>query len=294
MTRIGHSAAIFTIALTLAACNRQGSPSGGALGVTRQPSSDSISYVEIAEVLARYVNDQGLVNYAGLKANRAGLDAFIVDLAEFKPSAYAAWSEPDKIAFWLNAYNAITLASVVDNYPIEPSLLRQFFYPANSIRQIPGVWTEREWIIMGSRYSLDAIEHDVLRAEFEEPRIHAALVCAAMGCPPLRNEPYTGGLLIAQLNDQMKRFLAHDSKLRIRRDAGIVYLSPIFRWFGSDFVVPGKNGIIEGHGAVESAVLFTIADCLSPEDSAYLRSGAYTVEYLEYDWSLNDQRKDVP
>lgn len=264
------------------------------MSVTHESSSDSVSYVYFAEVLARYVNDQGLVDYAGLKENRAGLDAFIVNLAELKPNAYAAWSEPDKIAFWLNAYNAITLASVVDNYPIEPSLLRRFLYPENSIRQIPGVWTEREWIIMGSRYTLDAIEHEVLRVEFEEPRIHAALVCAAMGCPPLRNEPYKGELLIAQLDDQMRRFLAHDNKFRIRRDTGIVHLSPIFRWFGSDFVRSAKNGVIEGHSAVESAVLFAIADYLAPENSAYLRSGAYTVEYLEYDWSLNDQRRDVP
>lgn len=280
--------------LTLAACSGQGSRSSGSSGVTHEPSSDSVSYAYFAEVLARYVDDRGLVDYAGLRANRSSLDAFIADLAELKPDVCAAWSEPDKIAFWLNAYNAITLASVVDNYPIEPSLLRRFFYPENSIRQIPGVWTEREWIIMGSRYTLDAIEHEVLRAEFEEPRIHAALVCAAMGCPPLRNEPYTGGLLIAQLDDQMRRFLAHDNKFRISRDTGTVYLSLIFRWFGSDFVAPAKSGVIEGHGAVEAAVLFTIADYLSPEDSAYLRSGDYTVEYLEYDWSLNDQRKDIP
>ncbi|MCL4694086.1 MAG: DUF547 domain-containing protein, partial [Candidatus Hydrogenedentes bacterium] len=245
MTRIGRSAAIFTIALTLAACNGQGSRSSGPFGATLEPSSDSVSYVHFAEVLARYIDGQGLVDYSGLRENRASLDAFIADLAELKPEASAAWSEPEKIAFWLNAYNAITLASVVDNYPIEPSLLRRFLYPENSIRQIPGVWTEREWIIMGSRYTLDAIEHEVLRVEFEEPRIHAAMVCAAMGCPPLRNEPYTGGLLIAQLNDQMRRFLAHDDKFRIRRDTGIVYLSPIFRWFAQ---AGGPPAVHRGRG----------------------------------------------
>jgi hypothetical protein len=163
-------------------------------------------------------------------------------------------------------------------------------YPKNSIRQISGVWDDLKFTIMGRPMVLDGIEHNVLRTNYHEPRIHMALVCAAMGCPPLRNEPYTSERLSAQFDDQARRFLSNPAKFRIDRDAGRVYLSSIFKWFGDDFIpkyaVEDSYG---NHSKKERATLHFVAGYLEKKDADYLASGNYDVKYLDYDWSLNEQ-----
>jgi hypothetical protein len=144
--------------------------------------------------------------------------------------------------------------------------------------------------VLGEEITLDHIEHEVLRKEFNEPRIHVALVCAAMGCPPLRNEPFTGEDLDTQLDDQSKTFLANPEKFRIDRDAGTVYLSSIFEWFGEDFVMTYKpDEGYSGHSESERSVLKFASEYLGDEDARYLKEEAYEIEYLDYDWSLNER-----
>ncbi|MBI2818390.1 MAG: DUF547 domain-containing protein [Acidobacteria bacterium] len=138
--------------------------------------------------------------------------------------------------------------------------------------------------------TLDGIEHEVLRKQFREPRIHVALVCAAMGYPPLRNEPFEGAKLEEQLADQTRRFLANPRKFRIDRSQRRVYLSAIFDWYGEDFVpLFGTEERFGGHGAAERAVLHFISRHLGEADRAYLERETYALEYLDYDWSLNEQ-----
>jgi hypothetical protein len=138
--------------------------------------------------------------------------------------------------------------------------------------------------------TLDEIEHNVLRKEFNEPRIHMALVCAAMGCPPLRTEPYEGAKLDQQLNDQARVFLANPKKFRLDRGQGKVYLSSIFRWFGGDFVKNyGTDKAFPGFSPEERAVLNFLSQYLPAGDRDYLLKGKYTIAYLDYDWSLNEQ-----
>ena len=175
--------------------------------------AQSFSYADYADALKAYVNDRGMVNYAELKSHSEKLDSFLSSLAGLNRKAYDGWAEPAKIAFWLNAYNACTLQAIIDHYPIQSSFLTSLRYPKNSIRQISGVWDELQFSVMGQPMTLDGIEHGVLRKEFHEPRIHMALVCAAMGCPPLRNEPYTGDRLGAQLDDQARRFLSNPAEV---------------------------------------------------------------------------------
>ena len=138
-------------------------------------------------------------------------------------------------------------------------------YPKSSIQQIPGRWDKVQWLVMGQKLTLDRIEHAILRGgdpalvatygPFHEPRIHLALVCAAMGCPPLRNEPYAGERLDAQLDDQVRRFLRNPQKFRIDRGNGRVYLSSIFKWFGGDFIKKyGAGEKFAGHSDAERAV----------------------------------------
>lgn len=255
------------------------------------------SYDDYGTVLAAFVDTQGLVDYQALKANRQRLDAFAAALGTLAPAVYSNWSQRDQIAFWINAYNALTLEAIVDHYPIQPSLLKSAVFPRNSIRQIPGVWTELQFEVLGKGVTLDHIEHQILRERFHEPRIHMALVCAGKGCPPLRNEPYSGDRLDEQFGDQTKKFLAQPDKFRIDRSKGRVYLSPIFDWFGGDFVknYGSQEKTKAGRSTEEKAVLNFIAGHLEAGDRDYLFKANYTVIYLDYDWSLNEQpmRKEI-
>ena len=250
-----------------------------------------LTYAPYASALKKHVDDKGMVNYAALKADRADLDRFARLLAGLKGEAYEKWDEKTKIAFWSNAYNALTLKAIIDNYPIKGGFWKSRIYPKNSIRQIPGVWDKLQFLVLGQKMTLNDIEHKQLRARFNEPRIHVALVCAAMSCPPLRNEPYTGKKLDAQLRDQTVRFLAHPRRFRIDRQAGQVHLSKIFEWFGGDFVKTYKPAEgVEGRSDAERAVLNFSAAHLPKEDGDFLRQKKYSVSYLEYDWTLNEQK----
>ena len=152
-----------------------------------------------------------------MQAKRGELDEFVTAFGRLDEKVYEKWDEKAKIAFWLNAYNAFTLKAIIDNYPIKSSFFRSRVYPKNSIRQIPGVWDKIPFTVMGQDLTLEHIEHKILREGFDEPRIHMALVCAAIGCPPLRNEPYLGEELDDQLDDQTRRFLANQEKFKIAR-----------------------------------------------------------------------------
>ena len=251
----------------------------------------AFSYGTYTGALAN-VDDRGLVDYGALKADRGGLDAFVESLAAMDKSEYDGWGEKERIAFWINAYNGLTLKAIIDHYPIKPSKTLSLIYPESSIRQIPGVWKKLTFDVMGEPLTLDHIEHQVLRKEFNEPRIHMALVCAAISCPSLRNEPFTGDRLDGQLDDQTRRFLAAPGKFRIDRDSAAVHLSAIFKWFGDDFVEAyGVEGRFLDHSEKERAVLNFISRYLSEGDAAWLESKGPSIEHLKYDWTLNG-RKD--
>ncbi len=252
----------------------------------------AFSYEDYASILKAHVNDKGQVDYKGLKANRKKLDAFLVSMKTLDKGGYEKWNDNAKIAFWLNAYNAITLRAIIDNYPIKKgSWISSFRFPENSIRQIDGVWDKLEFGIMGQSMTLEHIEHKILRAKFKEPRVHVALVCASVGCPFLRTEPYAGEKLSEQLDGQTKRFLSDRTKFRIDTSAGKVYVSPIFDWFGKDFEegYTPKDGF-GGHSKAEKASLNFMSKYLKDTDRHYLTSQKYSIAYLDYDWSLNEQR----
>jgi len=251
----------------------------------------AFSYDNYDKVLKTYVDDRGMVDYKGLKANRGPLDEFTASLSRLDPKVFDSWTDEEKIAFLINAYNALTLKAIVDHYPIEASLLKSLVYPKNSIRQIPGVWDKLTFRFMGRDMTLDGIEHGTLRANFNEPRIHVALVCAAKGCPPLRNEPYVGPKLDAQLDDQAAKFVKDRGKFRIDRDNNKVCLSSIFDWFGDDFVKTyGTDKEFSRFAEKERAVLNLIGRYVVPADRNYLLKGGFAIEYLKYDWSLNEKK----
>jgi Protein of unknown function, DUF547 len=260
-------------------------------GRAKETEKGGFDFSDYGAVLKAVVNDKSLVSYEKLKARPQRLEAFVSAIGKLDPGRYEKWDRKDKIAFWLNVYNGLTLKAIIDHYPIKASFFKSLIYPKNSIRQIPGAWDKIRFDVMGRKLTLGDIEHKILRVKFAEPRIHMAMVCAAMGCPLLRNEPYVGANLDEQLDDQTRRFLANPEKFRIDRSEGRLYLSPIFKWFAGDFVktyAPKSN--FDGHDRQESAVLNFIASYLPGADKKYVLGGKYDVEYLKYDWSLNEQQ----
>ena len=255
-------------------------------------SKRAFDYGSFSATLGEYVDDNGMVDYEALEADHEKLDAFAAALADLSAEVYDGWGDAEKIAFWINAYNGLTLKAILDHYPIKSSFIASLRFPKNSIRQIPGVWDKLKFRVMDREMTLDEIEHSMLRGNFDEPRIHVALVCAAIGCPPLRNESFEAGKLDAQLDDQTTRFLSNPEKFRIYGSQGRVYLSPIFNWFGDDFVPTyGTDEKFDGHGKSERAVLNFISAYVSESDAAYLADGDYKIEYLDYDWSLNERNE---
>jgi Protein of unknown function, DUF547 len=251
---------------------------------------DSLFYRGYASALDRFVDSRGMVDYQSLKANRGGLNSFVEALDSFDGERLESWSEQERIAFWLNAYNALTLKAIIDNYPIKAGFLTSLVYPGNSIRQINGVWDKLAFSVAGEPHTLERIEHEILRVRFDEPRIHMALVCAAMGCPQLRNEPYYGSRLDSQLKDQTLRFLANPAKFRIDRDKDKVYLSAIFEWFGDDFLSAfSAAGPVDKFDSPRNAVLNFIAGYLDADSRTYIAQENYKIESVRYDWSLNER-----
>jgi hypothetical protein len=215
-----------------------------------------------ARLLSRHVR-AGAVDYAALKADRQDLDAFLAALAAVD---LGGQDRDHRLALVLNAYNAFTLALILDHYPLA------------SIRDIPEAerWLARRFVLGGQTVSLDALEHGWARAEFDDPRVHFALNCASVGCPPLRAEPYRAADLDAQLQDQARRVHEDPRWLEVDPASGEVDLTRLYLWYASDF---GRHA--------PDALAF--AARYRPE----LASGAWTVRWLPYDWSLNEARSPL-
>ena len=244
----------------------------------------------LARVLS-HVDSQGQVAYEILADNEDDLQAYLDHLASLDRAAFDTWPDDAKIALLSNAYNAFTLQTIVDEYPLSRGFSLGSVAHPRGIRWIPGAWDKTTWTLMGEDVTLDHIEHGILRKEFDEPRLHAALVCAAKSCPPLRNEPFIATSLDAQFDDQMRRFVRSPAiGIAIDRDASEVRLSKIFDWYGEDFV--SKHLPQDGYGSHSDkvrAVLAASSAYLDEGDRTYLRDGTYKVSYLDYDWSLNEQ-----
>lgn len=250
-------------------------------------------YAEYARVLKATVDDDGMVYYRGLQRNPQHLVKYLSRIGAINRRDFDRWSDNAKIAFWLNAYNGITLKAIIDHYPIKKSGWFSRF-PSNSIRQIDGVWKDLKWTVLGERLTLHAIEHEILRKEFDEPRIHVALVCAAMSCPELRREPYVGDRLDKQLTDQSERFVRNPKQFRIDRGDKTIHMSAIFDWFGGDFVNKHGRGPAPRDFDADVRAPLNFALIHLPEGRRPRITDDYDIDFLDYDWSLNERTRPVP
>jgi hypothetical protein len=222
-------------------------------------------------------NKQSRVDYAGFQADRPALKKLLDEMSSVTPAQFNGWTRPEQMAFLINAYNAFTVELILTRYP-----------DLKSIKDL-GSWLESPWkkkffSLLGEVHHLDWIEHEQLRARYADPRVHAALNCASIGCPALRNEAFTAARLDMQLDDGMLRFMGDRTRNRMR--GGKLEVSSIFKWFGEDFQKGHK-----GFNKVED-VFARYAAQLSddPQEQARLRAGAVPWTSLDYDWSLNAAR----
>ena len=226
------------------------------------------------------------VDYVALQRDRESLADVVRAFGRVERREFEGWSREQQIAYWVNAYNAFTLQSIVDHYPVDGGWLSFLRWaPRSSIKQIDGVWDQRRWDVAEGAMTLDQIEHETLRVRYDEPRIHFAINCAALSCPPLRPEPYAASRLERQLVMAARDFLASDQGLQVEGET--VRTSSVLNWFGDDFVDQYAH-LVDGGSAKERAVLGVIATYGPAEASRLAQSGRASLGFLRYDWGLND------
>ena len=206
------------------------------------------------------------VRYAGMAQDRAALKKYLASLSALPEAQLKSWPQAEQMAFLINAYNAFTVEKVLTRYPDIRSIWDFGKLFGNPFR-------DEFFELFGRRYSLDAVEHETLRKNYREPRIHFAVSCASVGCPMLREEAYVAARLEAQLEEQAVRFLSDRTRKRYRD--GRLEVSKIFDWFKEDFEPReryfARYAALLGYGG-----------------------GEVPLSFLDYDWALNDYRSSSP
>jgi len=203
--------------------------------------------------LNTHVDSEGLVNYKGIKNSPEQLNTYLDLLSKKQPNS--STSKNEKLAYWINAYNAFTIKLIIDNYPLK------------SIKDIGSPWDKKFILLTNKLVSLNYIEHEILR-KMDEPRIHFGIVCASVSCPNLLNEAFIASKLESQLTTATKAFLADPSKNTLSKNT--IKISNIFKWFAKDFK---QNG--------------PLIDFLNTYSNIQISPKAKK-SYKDYNWDLNE------
>ena len=237
------------------------------------------------EILDIYVRD-GLVYYRALQLERGRFDRYVQSLADTSADTLKNWEPERQLAFWINAYNAFVLRTVIDHYPIRGKAKE---YPANSIRQIPGAFERRTHRAGGRTLTLDALERDVI-APFGDPRALFALGRGANGGGRLKSEAFTSVRLDAQLTTMTSELVTRRELVFVDVPNEVLSVSPIFSWRENAFTKLADRApdVFQTRSPLERAVLFMIDPLLVPNESEFLRKNTFRMAFHDFDWSLND------
>lgn len=216
------------------------------------------------QLVKTHVKPNGMVDYKGFTREKAKLESYLKLLSDNAPDR-KTWSKNQQLAYWINAYNAFTVKLIVDNYPTKS--IRDLG-PKLKIPLIKDVWHYKFFKIGGVETSLDEIEHSIIRKEFDEPRIHFAINCASVSCPPLLNEAFTAEKLESQLQKVAIGFINDPTRNKITQDAA--QISSIFSWFQGDFTKKGS-----------------LIDFLNLYSKVKIKPNA-KISHLDYNWNLNE------
>lgn len=218
------------------------------------------------------------VDYSAFKHQQAELDKYLASVSGVPLKTYMGWQKSQQLAFLINTYNAYTIKLILSKYPDLASIK-----DLGSLFSSP--WEKKFFTLLGKKRHLDEVEHAMIRqpGAFDDPRIHAALVCASIGCPGIRDEAFIAERLDEQLEDSLRRFLSDHSRNRYDGRADKLQISKIFDWYGDDFIG------YRGYPSV-SAFLGEYAELLSdtPADQLRIKAGDALLEFLNYDWRLNN------
>ena len=249
----------------------------------------TFSHAAFDAVLAKYVDGRGRVDYTALAQDTRPLDAYYATLAAASPDSHPDLfpTEDDRLAYWINAYNAGAIETVLHYYPIESVKdVRSdalFFLP-----KLAGFFYLQRIELGGKKTNLYDLENGLIRKRFLEPRIHFALNCASIGCPRLPRHAFHADVLQQQLEDETKLFMSEERNVDIDVDDGKIELSSIFDWYEKDFT----KWMEKHHPETEPTLIEYVKLYLPDDELAELeRCTDCKVEFIEYDWGLNDQRE---
>ena len=237
---------------------------------SQQVSINQINHAAWNQLLGTFVNDRGGVNYGAWKSSPAAtqaLDAYLATLSRANPQLGS--NRANQLAFWINAYNAMTVKGILREYPT--SSIRNHTSETGGYN----IWKTMYLPVGNLHYNLDSIEHKILR-NMNEPRIHFAIVCASRSCPPLHVRAYQPEVIDQQLTFNTQKFFANPENFRWDPASRVFYMSSIVEWFGSDF------------GATQQDQLRYLARYLPQHAQAAAQQGAGSISSLNYSWDLND------
>lgn len=219
-----------------------------------------------ATIVGTYVTDDGGFRYEGLRANEAHVAALEATVSAIGEAQDQGWEKPEALAFYVNAYNALTVAAVLEHWPIE------------SVMRVEGFFDTLTHQVAGETMTLNALENDILRSErFGEPRIHFVVNCASKSCPPLAAEPYSAENIDGRMAAASQSYVRATTELSSHK----VEVSRLFEWFGEDF------------GGADGVRAF-VADQLEGEAAEHVRNERTEIGYRDYDWALNARAEPEP
>jgi hypothetical protein len=233
----------------------------------------SIDHSSFDKILRTYVNSQGYVDYKGLKANRYELDNYVSQLAKVSPVSHQKLfpTRQSQLTYWINAYNAFTLQGVINHYPTES---------VQKIYLFSGFFWRLRFTAGGETMSLYYLENSIIRKQFNDPRIHFAIVCASEGCPRLADQAYMPEDLDRQLDAQAVKFINEERNVKIDLNQNQLVVSKIFEWYKDDFVLP-----------TETITSYIERYLSQPKQAQLQKLKAPKIVYQQYDWRINDQAR---
>lgn len=285
MTRLQGAFVLVAAAVAMTGCTTLPVPAWQGEG-----GDAPFSNTDLDSFLARFVDDAGGVDYPGAKRDRGDLSRYVGRVAVVSPDSRPALftSDDDRLAYWINAYNAWVLHAVLERYPIASVRDVRPPRPLFFLPRLAGFFYLQRVTVGGEEMSLLDLENRLVRKRFADPRIHFALNCASESCPRLLRHAFHGDGLERALEAEARHFVGDPRNVRIRPEAGVVHLSSIFDWYEEDFV-----GWMEAqHPTAPATLLGYLALYLNEDASARLASCTdCRIEFIPYDWTLNDQER---
>ncbi len=236
------------------------------------------SHEEWTRVLSHFVDERGFVDYQALAEQREVFDSYIAKVVSTGPETHPELfaTREEQLAYYINAYNAMVFDGVLDRGPEEESVWKGGLISGYRF------FVKRKITLGGRKLSLRSLENDVVRRDFKDPRVHAALNCASISCPRLPQEAFDPERLNEQLDDAISEFVSEARNVTVEPSSRTIWLSKIFDWFESDFLDYER---VQGSG--RPSVLGYVNRYRDPDSRLPQH---YRIRYVKYDKGVNKQR----